>query len=174
MENKELNLTPKQKRFCEEYVIDLNGTQAAIRAGYSDSGAGVEATRLLTNANVKVYVQELQADKLNGNKITAQMVIDELGKVAFSDIRELMTVDNALLDVRQLEDKAAASISSIEVDEIRSEGMTIGQTKKVKLWDKLRALDMLGKHFGVFEKDNSQKKSEIAININSDEEGLGE
>lgn len=171
MENK---LTDKQRRFCEEYVIDLNGTQAAIRAGYSESGARVEGVRLLSNANVKYYVDELQREKLSGTKITANMVIEELGKIAFSDLRELMTPDNALMDIRQLDDKTAGAVASVEVDEMKMDGMVIGNTKKVKLWDKLRALDMLGKHFGVFEKDNNQKKSEIAIHINPDEEGLGE
>lgn len=174
MENKELNLTPKQKRFCEEYIIDLNATQAAIKAGYSENSAAEIGCENLVKPNIQNYISFLNEERQNATGITAKRVIEELGKIAFSDIRELMTADNAVLDLKQVDDDTAGAISAIEVDEIRMEGMTIGETKKVKLWDKMRALDSLGKHFGLFEKDNSQKKSEIAININSDEEGLGE
>ena len=167
-------LTERQKRFCEEYVIDLNGTQAAIRAGYSESGASVEGTRLLANANVKSLIDKLKAEKTSANKTTAQRVIDELSSIAFSDMKDLMSVDNAIMDLRQMDEGVSRTISSLEVDEMRVEGMTIGQTKKVKLWDKMRALDMLGKHFGIFEKDNSQKNKDIVINIDKDDEGLGE
>lgn len=160
------NLTPKQRRFCHEYIIDLNGTQAAIRAGYSENSAKEIASENLTKPNIQNFIQELNQERQNATGITAQRVIEELGKIAFSDIRELMTVDNALMDIKQLDDNTAGAVASIEVDEIRMSGMAVGETKKVKLWDKIRALDSLGKHFGIFEKDNSQSKPEGITVIN--------
>jgi phage terminase small subunit len=88
------------------------------------------------------------------------MVIEELAKIAFSDIRDVLTVDNGLRDISMLDEKTAKAISSIKITEDKSMGEVIGETKEVKLWDKLRALDSLGKHFGIFERDNSQKKTD--------------
>lgn len=153
-------LTPKQERFCNEYLIDLNATQAAIRAGYSESGAAVEGHRLLTNANIQDYISDLNKDRQESTGVSARMVIEELAKIAFSDIRDVLTVDNGLRDISMLDEKTAKAISSIKITEDKSMGEVIGETKEVKLWDKLRALDSLGKHFGIFERDNSQKKTD--------------
>lgn len=158
-------LTPKQERFCNEYLIDLNATQAAIRAGYSELGARVEGHRLLTNANIQDFISELNIERQESTGISAKRVIEELAKIAFSDIREMLTVDNALADVKQLDDNVAGAISSVKITEDKSMGEVIGETKEIKLWDKLRALDSLGKHFGIFERDNSQKKTDISIII---------
>lgn len=153
-------LTPKQERFCNEYLIDLNATQAAIRAGYSESGAAVEGHRLLTNANIQDYISDLNKDRQESTGVSARMVIEELAKIAFSDIRDVLTVDNGLRDISKLDEKTAKAISSIKITEDKSMGEVIGETKEVKFWDKLRALDSLGKHFGIFERDNSQKKTD--------------
>lgn len=156
----ELNLTPKQERFCREYIIDLNGRQAAIRAGYSENSAAEIASENLIKPNIATRIQELNIDRQNATGITANRVIEELARIAFSDIRNVLTVDNALADVKQLDDDISSAIASIKVTEDKSMGEVIGETKEVKLWDKLRALDALGKHFGIYEKDNKQSKQE--------------
>ena len=79
MTNKKL--TAKQEMFCREYLIDLNGTQAAIRAGYAESGAKVEASRLLTNANVIEYIAELKAPREQKLEINAEWVLNQAVKV---------------------------------------------------------------------------------------------
>jgi len=75
-------LTPKQEQFCQEYLIDLNATQAAIRAGYSEDSAGVEGCRLLKNANVYARVKELQADRLEKLQINQDWVLLRLMQIS--------------------------------------------------------------------------------------------
>lgn len=83
MPNKKL--TEKQKRFCEEYLIDLNATQAAIRAGYSSKTASRIAIELLNKTHVSKYLAELMRKRSESTKITSEQVVKELEKIAFSD-----------------------------------------------------------------------------------------
>ena len=158
-------LNDKQKRFCEEYMIDLNATQAAIRAGYSKKTAYSIAERLLRNVDIQGYLVDKRkkiADKL---EISQERVLKELARIAFFDIRKVYDDNNVLVDVVKMDDDAAAVVSGIEVDEIY-EGVgkdraKIGNTVKLKLSNKVTALENLGKHLGLFEKDNDQKKPEL-------------
>ena len=157
-------MTDRQIRFCEEYLKDCNQTQAAIRAGYSAKTANEQASRLLANVNIKNYLQELRQEQQKRTLVTADRVIDELAKLAFSDMKRIFTTDNKLLEVTQIDDRDSAAIAYIEIEqntEIDDSGepFTAGATKKVKLWDKLKALDSLAKHFGLYEKDNKQKET---------------
>jgi phage terminase small subunit len=79
-------VTPKQERFVSEYLLDLNGTQAAIRAGYSERGADVQAVRLLGNARVKVAVQEAAAKQHQRLELNADTVLGELMGVAYAKV----------------------------------------------------------------------------------------
>lgn len=164
-----MQLTDKQIRFCEEYIIDMNGTQAAIRAGYSEKTARQIASEYLSKPNIQEKISLLKKELSEKTGVTAQMVINELAKVAFLDPRDLFSVDNALLNVRQLDDKSAGAISSIEVYEeygvVDDERQPIGQTKKIKFWDKVSALEKLGKHLGIFEKDNTQRSDRILVKV---------
>ncbi len=83
-------LTPRQARFVDEYLIDLNGTQAAIRAGYSAKGAPVRAAELLTNRNVAEAVAEAQAKRSERTQVDADRVLREWLEVATVDARELV------------------------------------------------------------------------------------
>lgn len=80
-------LTEKQKRFCEEYLIDLNATQSYLRAGYkakSNEIARVESHKLLTKPNIQQYIEELREEQSKRTEITADKVLEELGSVAFN------------------------------------------------------------------------------------------
>lgn len=156
----EIKLTAKQQKFCLEYLIDLNGTQAAIRAGYSKDTAGAIAHENLKKPEIEARIIELRratADKLD---ITRERIAQEYARIAFADIRELYNTDNSLKSINDLGDDAAAVIASIEVDEIDEwkdgEKKTIGYTTKVKRWDKKAALDSLCKIFGY----NAPEKTE--------------
>jgi phage terminase small subunit len=159
-------LNHKQKRFCQEYIIDLNGTKAAERSGYSQDSAHSIANELLKKPEIKNYIQELEDDRARRTGITADRVIIELAKIAFSDVRSLYKEDGFLKLPHEMGEEAHF-VSSIETDEIFGHDAKVdakvkqGETKKVKLYDKTRALEHLGKHLGIFEKDNSQKKPEI-------------
>lgn len=86
MPNGKLSL--KQKRFCEQFLIDMNATQAAIRAGYSKNGARTQSTRMLANASIQTYLAELRSQQQERTQITADMVLTEIARVAFLDLPE--------------------------------------------------------------------------------------
>ncbi|WP_206517943.1 terminase small subunit [Sphingobacterium lactis] len=159
-------LTDKQQRFVEEYMVDLNATQAAIRAGYSQNTAHSIGAENLIKPEIQEAIQKRKQELSDQTGITAERVLKEYAKIAFSDIRELYTPDNNLYDIRQLDDETAGAVMSVEVDVMSVQGMPVGETKKVKLYNKLTALEALGKHIGLFEKDNKQKQAEVQNIIN--------
>lgn len=147
------DLTPKQSRFVDEYLIDLNATQAAIRAGYSAKTAEQQASRLLRNVKVQALVDEQMKARSERTEITQDMVLRELAKIGFSDIRKLFTGGGSLIPVSDLDDDAAACLSSIEITTRKARGGNddeVEEVSKVRLWDKRAALVDIGKHLGMF------------------------
>jgi phage terminase small subunit len=146
-------LTPKQARFVAEYLKDLNATQAAIRTGYSPKTAAQQASRLLTNAEISAAVSEGTAKQLQAADLSATRTLEEMRRLAFSDIRKLFDADGNLKPLHLLDDESAAAISSLEVVK-KNLAAGDGQTDtvhKLKVWDKTRNLEMLAKHFGLLE-----------------------
>lgn len=149
-------LTSKQEMFVAEWLIDLNGAQAAIRAGYSTEGARVTASKLLAKPNVRTEIYRQYRAIYSSLGVKAQRVLAELVRIGFSDVRELFDGNGQLLDVKSLPDSIAAAVSSVEV--VRRPGRPGGKgdgddtdeyIHKIRLWDKTKALAMLGKHFGI-------------------------
>lgn len=142
-------LAPQQQRFCEEYLVDLNGTQAAIRAGYSVRTAQEQASRLLSNVMVQAEVERLAAARSQRTQITADRVLQEIARLAFVDVRKLFD-GNRLKDLSALDDDTAAALASVEIDElyeyVDGHRHSIGQTKKVKVWNKTENLKLLAQH----------------------------
>jgi phage terminase small subunit len=143
-------LTDRQKAFCEEYLVDLNGTAAAKRAGYSAKTSRVMAQQNLESPAVIAQLGMLMQARSERTQITADRTITEVARLGFSDLRKLFDAHGGLLPVHQWPDDVAAAVASVEVDEL-FEGfgenrVQVGFTKKVKLWDKPRALELLGKH----------------------------
>lgn len=150
----EPKLTPKQAAFCAEYLVDLNATAAAKRAGFSQKTANEQAVRLMGLAHVQAEIQRLMTERSKRTEITQDGVIREIAKLAFGDIRKLFDENGALLPVQQWPDDIAPAVSSVEIDEL-FEGfgenrVQIGHTKKVKFWDKAKSLEMLGRHLKLF------------------------
>lgn len=152
-------LTPKQSRFVEEYLIDLNATQAAIRAGYSAKTANEQGSRLLANASVAEAITAGREKLSEKAEITQAMVLAELGRIGFSDIRKLFENNGRLKHITMLDDDAAACIQSIEFDSKRTRKMQGDVerdeyenegTVKLKVWDKRAALVDIGRHLGMF------------------------
>jgi phage terminase small subunit len=147
-------LTAKQEAFVREYLIDLNATQAAIRAGYSARTAQEQGSRLLSNAMVAEAVKAAQDARAERTEITADRVLTELAKIGFADIRRIFTQTGALLTPGDMEDDAAATISSIEVVEKPRRdadgNVEIEYVRKIRTWDKLGALTQMGRHLGMF------------------------
>lgn len=143
-------LTPRQQRFVDEYLIDLNATQAAIRAGYSKNGAEVTASKLLRVAKVADAVAKAQAKRADRTGITQDRVLQELARIAFFDIRRLYHGDGTLKRPNELDDEAAAVLSAVEVTETMSgEESAVLTTKKAKVFDKGTALTLAMRHLGM-------------------------
>jgi len=158
-------LTPKQEQFCNEYLIDLNATQAAIRAGYSKKTATEQASRLLINVKVIEYLNGLRSNLQKKTEITQQRVLDEYAKIAFFDIRRIYNDDGSLLPIKDIDDDSAAAIAGIEcfeeTERAGEETIVTGILRKVKITDKKGALDSICKVLGYNTPDKSQVEMAI-------------
>jgi len=153
-------LPPRQARFVEQYIIDLNATQAAIRAGYSKKTAFVQGSRLLRNAKVKRLIKKAIERRSKRTEVTADKVIKEFARVGFSDLRDFAAwgpTGVKLLESSGLTEDQAASVAEV------SESVT-GKSKNVrfKLHDKAHALTQLGRHLGLF-KDRLEVEGDLNI-----------
>ncbi|HQR07015.1 MAG TPA: terminase small subunit [Gemmatales bacterium] len=143
-------LTDKQARFVEEYVICLNATKAAELAGYSAKTADKQGTQLLAIPSVSAAIQAKQEKLSKKSELKAERVLNEIARIAFSDLRKAFDERGGLKPIQELDDDTAAAVASIEVVEERNrEGEIIGFTKKLKLWDKNKAIDNACKHLGL-------------------------
>jgi phage terminase small subunit len=144
------NLTNKQKRFCEEYIIDLNATAAYIRAGYAvknENSAAASASALLRNPKIQRYIQELMQSRSQTTGITAERVLQEIGRIAFADMRRFSTWGPGRADLKRCEELSEDETAAI-AEVSHSEGPKGSQTK-IKLHDKVAALTLAAKHTGL-------------------------
>jgi phage terminase small subunit len=147
-------LTDKQQRFVEEYLIDLNATQAAIRAGYSEESARSIGSENLTKPDIQSAIAEARAKLTEAAQITQERVLREYAKLAFLDIRKAFDEDGNLKSIHEIDDDTAAAISGIEIDvkstELDGDALNTSRIHKLKLSDKKAALDSIGRHLGMF------------------------
>lgn len=148
-------LTAKQARFVEEYLVDLNATQAAIRAGYSEKTAYSVGHENLSKPDIAEAIAQAKSERSQRTQITADRVLQELGRIGFSDIRNVLTPLGHLTNPADWDDDTAAAIGSIEVvtkpGEADEEGnRTVDHVHKIKTWDKVSALEKIAKHLGMF------------------------
>ena len=154
METQITKLTPKIRRFCEEYILDLNQTQAAIRSGYSKRSAQQQASRMLLNDVVKEYIKFLIEKRSEATKITSERVLEELANIAFGSMKDFVEEGK----VKDLKNISAAQLGIISELETSKDGKT-----KIKLYAKDNALVNLMRHLGLFEKDNAQQGIKIKV-----------
>lgn len=140
-------MTDKQKKFVDEYLIDLNATQAAIRAGYSPKTANEQGARLLTNVSVQRYLEQKQAVIARRTGISQDRVVRELAKIAFVNINNICT-SNGRIKADATDDDLSC-IESIKVKQSESDTGS-SEEREVKLCSKLKALELLGKHLGMW------------------------
>jgi phage terminase small subunit len=141
-----IDLSAKQKRFCEEYLIDMNGAQAAIRAGYAQKNADVQAAQILSLTKVRQYLQKLKNEQSKRTGITADLVLKELAAVGFSKITDVLNIDDEDVPLkRNISNKAKSAIQAISSSRKMGE-----RTISVKMHNKIGALEKLGTHFGLF------------------------
>ena len=157
-------LTEKQKQFCHEYVIDFNGTQAAIRAGYSENSANEIAAENLAKPSVNAYVKALTAKKRDKNELLADRVIAELVKVGFANIQDYIESGNSITDLTMITKGKAAAVASVKKSITTFDGGE-KETVEFKLHDKISALEKIGRHLGLFDADN---KREVLLKMGKD------
>lgn len=168
-------MTDAQKRFCDEYLIDLNATRA-YKVAYprckKDETVNAASSRLLRNVKVQEYISEKQKEIEERTEITQDMIVKELAKIAFLDIRKLYTESGQLKNIADIDDKTVGAISSLETleeyDGYGEDREKIGDTQKVKLLDKTKALELLGKHLGMFTDVNVNMKNAVQVELVDD------
>ena len=136
-----VKLTAKQKRFKDEYLIDLNGAQAAIRAGYSPHSAKEIASELLTKLNIRAEIDRAMAERSRRTGINQDRVLMELAKVGFVNITDVVNMDEAMVNGESNRDDTAA-IQSVKVKIIPTEDGNIVE-REIRLNDKIRALELM-------------------------------
>lgn len=137
-------LNEKQGRFCREYIVDLNASQAAERAGYSAKTAYAQAHKLLKKAEVQAEIQQLMRAREQRTQVTADRVVQELAAIAFADVRQVARWNYSrvgLVPSDEVPDDAAAAIGEISMTQ---------NGPRIKMLNKLPALELLGKHLGMF------------------------
>lgn len=155
-------LNKREVLFCEHYIIGFNGTQSAIKAGYSERSAGCQASRMLKKRNVQLRIHELKVERMQRTGIEADDVVRELAKMAFSNMSEYLEFDEKgvlLKDSNTLTLDQLAAVSQVtERKTSRMEAGEDGKRKDViinntvgfKLHDKTKALELLGRHLAMF------------------------
>lgn len=153
-EYKKQELTIQQKLFCEEYLVDFNATQAAIRANYSEKTAYSQGNRLLKHVEARKYINKILEERSKTVMVSAEFVVRELLKVATADLSEAFDENGKLKPIHEIPKNVRMAIASIETDEIfdgfGEDRHKIGETKKIKFWNKMQSLDLLGKHLKMF------------------------
>ena len=154
-------LTAKQQRFCDEYLIDLNATQAAIRAGYSPNTACEQASRLLANVKVQDEIAREMAERSKRTGINQDRVLMEIAKMAFVNIDDVIDLDTAEVKKTATKDDLAC------IQSVKIKPTEFGTEREIKLCDKKSNLELLGKHLGMF-KDKVELETDMELNINID------
>lgn len=153
-------LTKKQKLFVEEYLIDLNATQAAIRAGYSPETANEQGSRMLANVSIRNEIDKRMAERSRRTGINQDRILMELAKIALVNPEKVVNFDEATIrEDAQPEDLAA--IASVKVKRFPTKDGE-GIEREIKFYDKTKALDLAGRHLGMF-KDKVEISGSLEI-----------
>lgn len=150
-------LTPKEEMFCQAYLIDFNGAGAARKVGYSEKNCRQNAYDLLTKPYIQHRVIELRKKMADGFNATRERLALELFRIAYFDVRKLHDENGRLKSIKDLSDDEAAAIGSIEVyeqyEKFLQDKIKVGEVKKLKAWDKTRAIEQLSRLLGYNEPD---------------------
>lgn len=145
-EKRNVTLTEKQKRFCEEYLLDLNATNAAIRAGYSPDSAADIGSENLQKPHIKAEIDRRMAERSARLGVTQDRVLLELAKIAFSAPCDVIDFESGEV----LDKEKAAAIASIKIKQIPTRDGEIITERDIRFTDRVKALELCGKHVGMF------------------------
>lgn len=142
-------LTDKQQRFVDEYLIDLNATQAAIRAGYSVKTANEQGSQNLSKLSIQEAIAKEMAERSKRTGINQDRVVLELARIAFINPQKLINTKDASIKTDATDDDLAC-IQSVKVKTMKgAKGTSV--EREIKLNDKMKALELLGKHLGMWD-----------------------
>jgi phage terminase small subunit len=155
-----MTFTPKQRRFIKEYPKDLNATRAAERSGFSKKTARQQGARLLSNVNIQEAISRELKKREKRTEITQDRVLKELGVCGFSDIKDYIDIDSDTGAIRakgfeKMPARSSRALKAIKEDRVIKEDadgkkVTVYDKVRFELWDKPKALELLGKHLGMF------------------------
>ncbi|HBQ0420008.1 terminase small subunit [Klebsiella aerogenes] len=155
-------LTDKQEMFCREYLVDLNATQAAIRAGYSDKTAQEQSSRLLSNVMVQNRISVLKSERNERVGVDAAYVLRRLTEIDQMDVLDVLLANGELKPVKDWPKVWRTTLSGMDVTELA--GDSAGLLKKIKWPDKVKNLELLGKHIDVQAfKEKVEHSGEISL-----------
>lgn len=168
-------MTKKQKRFVEEYLIDLNITQAAIRAGYSPKTAYSIGSENLKKPEIRACIEKAMAERSKRTGINQDRIIMELAKIGLLNPKDLVDFDEATVKEEAAEEDLAA-IASVRVKRFPTKDGE-GIEREIKMHDKTKALELLGRHFGMFKdkvevsglEEEKKKLDDILLQMSGDD-----
>jgi phage terminase small subunit len=137
--------------FVSEFIACGNATAAAKRAGYSERTAKEQGYDLLTRPHIAEAIAAKQTKHFAKQDITAERILAELARIAFLDVSKLLHDDGAMKAISEIDDDTRAGIAGLEVVNLTEDGASIGTLKKIKIADKLVALDKLARNFGLLQ-----------------------
>lgn len=159
-------LNTRQELFCYEYIKDLNATQAAIRAGYSAKTANRISSLLLTKIDVSNLVAKLMEKRMDKVKVDAEYVLNRLVEIDQMDVKDILNDNSEILPITEWPKVWRISLSGIEVSELIQEGNVAGLLKKIKWPDKVKNLELIGKHINV----GAFNEKLVTVNINNEKQ----
>ncbi len=161
-------LTVKQARFVEEYLVDLCATNAALRAGYSPRSSKCIGHELLGKPAVALAIAAAKRRRSERTELSQDIVLQEAARVALSDPRKFYDADGNLRPIHELDDDTAAALAGIDVEQIYEgqggDRAVVGQVRKIKRYDKVRALELLMRHMGMLT-DRHEINGDLRVEI---------
>lgn len=154
-------LDDRQVKFCEEYLIDFNATRAAKAAGYAEKTATTQASDLLRRPHIQDKIKSLAQKLMEETGDPKQRIIVELQMIAFGDMKDFMDWSNGKI---QWKDSKLLGDKTRLVQEITESYSATGGSRKIKLHDKLKALEMLSKYYGLF-KEQVEHSGEVTTRV---------
>lgn len=138
-------LTDQQERFCREYLVDRNGAQAAIRAGYAEGSAKVAASKLLATPKVAEWIAAASEKRNARVDLTPARLLEELGRIALADVGQAFNTDGTLKPIHEIPEDVRRCLSGLEVKQ-DADGVRV---TKAKFWEKTKGLELAMKHLGM-------------------------
>jgi phage terminase small subunit len=139
--------TPQKQLFVAEFLVDFNATQAAIRAGYSPHSARPQGSALMASPMIRAEIAKRMIPKMEKLDISVDRILAEYARIAFCDIGEAYDDDGNLMPIRDMSEDMRRAIVGMEQEE---DALTEQKTKRIKMADKIRALDSLAKYQKMF------------------------